>query len=99
MHARALQRRFAAISALCDIPFDVAILPANLIRYSELIAAGVDHIGFGLDAASQRIFERVKTGNWERSLTMILQTAQPIPAGPPCISSSGLGRRSVRWSR
>jgi len=33
------------------LPLDVAILPADMEQVAELIAAGADHVGFGLDAA------------------------------------------------
>jgi len=79
------------VRALCDIPFDVAILPASVEQVRELFAAGVDHVGFGLDAASQRVFERVKTGSWERSLEMIRQTALAFPGRAAVHLIAGLG--------
>jgi biotin synthase len=90
IHAQALAA-VKAIHAHCDIPFDVAILPANLAQVRELVEAGVDHIGFGLDAACQRVFERIKTGNWARSLDMIEQTARTYPGRAAVHLIVGLG--------
>ncbi len=90
IHAQALAV-VRAIRAQCAIPFDVAILPANLGQVQELIEAGVDHIGFGLDAASQAVFERVKTGYWARSLDMIQQTATAYPGRAAVHLIVGLG--------
>lgn len=57
------------------LPLDVAILPADMAQVAGLIAAGVDHLGFGLDAASKRVFQAVKGAHWDRMLDMIAQTA------------------------
>ena len=74
-----------------DIPIDVSILPQDLDEVAALLDAGVDHIGFGLDAASRRAFEFAKTGHWERSLTMIEQTAQQFPGRAAVHLIVGLG--------
>jgi biotin synthase-related radical SAM superfamily protein len=41
-----------------------------------LLEAGADHIGFGLDAACERVFRQVKGGNWARSLALLEETAR-----------------------
>jgi len=75
-----------AVRETCDVPIDAAILPRDMAQVEELMAAGVDHIGFGLDAACERVFQRVKGGSW-------------TPAMEPCISSSAWVRKSRRWPR
>jgi len=60
-------------------PVDAAILPKDLAQVEELLAAGVDHIGFGLDAACERVFQRIKGGSWARSLALIEEAAQRFP--------------------
>lgn len=74
-----------------DVPFDVAILPHDLGQVQQLLDAGADHIGFGLDAACERVFQRVKGGNWERSLVLIEETAQTFPGRGAVHLIVGLG--------
>ena len=68
-----------AVKAVSQVPFDVAILPQDLAQVRQLVEAGADHIGFGLDAACERVFRRVKGGNWARSLALIEETARTFP--------------------
>jgi biotin synthase len=68
-----------AVRETCDVPVDAAILPRGMAQVEELLAAGVDHIGFGLDAACERVFQRVKGGSWARSLSLIEEAARRFP--------------------
>jgi lipoyl synthase len=85
-----------AVKAACEVaavhlPFDVAILPRDLDQVRQLVDAGVDHIGFGLDAACERIFRRVKGGRWARSLDLIERTASTFPGRAAVHLIVGLG--------
>lgn len=80
-----------AIKAATDVPVDAAILPPMLDHVAELIAAGVDHIGFGLDAASERIFRHVKGNDWAQSLRLIEETARRYPGRAAAHLIVGLG--------
>jgi len=80
-----------AIRAATDVPLDAAILPPTMDHVTELIAAGVDHIGFGLDAAGERVFCRVKGGDWTRSLRLIKETARRYPGHAAAHLIVGLG--------
>jgi biotin synthase len=86
------------------LPFDVAILPHNLDQVRRLIEAGADHIGFGLDAACERVFRRVKGGNWTRSLDLIEGTARAFPGRAAVHLIVGLGETEremverVQWA-
>ena len=80
-----------AVRGACDVPVDAAILPKDIAQVEELLAAGVDHIGFGLDAACERIFQRVKGGNWARSLSLIEETARRFPGRGAVHLIVGLG--------
>jgi biotin synthase len=73
------------------VPFDVAILPRNLGEVRDLIEAGADHIGFGLDAACERVFHQVKGGNWRHSLALISEAAQAYPGRVALHLIVGLG--------
>jgi biotin synthase-related radical SAM superfamily protein len=61
------------------MPLSVAILPANMAQVEELIEAGVDSIGFGLDAAVERVFAEVKGPHWRHMLDIIATTAARLP--------------------
>jgi len=80
-----------AVKAATDVPLDVAILPPTLGHVAELIAAGVDHVGFGLDAASEAVFRRVKGSNWTRSLALIQESARHYPGRVAVHLIVGLG--------
>jgi biotin synthase len=57
----------------------MAILPASIGQVAELIEAGVDRIGLGLDAAVERIFAEVKGPHWRHMLEMVTATAERFP--------------------
>ena len=80
-----------AIKAATGVPLDAAILPPTMDHVAELIAVGVDHIGFGLDAASEQVFHRVKGGNWTRSLQLVEETACRYPGRATAHLVVGLG--------
>jgi biotin synthase len=80
-----------AVKAASGLPFDVAILPHSLDQVRQLLSAGADHIGFGLDAACEQVFSQAKGGNWARSLGMIEETAHAFPAQTAVHLICGLG--------
>jgi len=80
-----------AIRRATTLPLDVAILPADLAQVGELIATGVDHIGFGLDAACARVFAQVKGGHWTHLVQMIEETARRFPGRGALHLIVGLG--------
>jgi biotin synthase len=80
-----------AVHARSVLPFDVAILPHDLDQVRMLIEAGADHIGFGLDAACERVFRQVKGGNWARSLALIEGTSHSFPGRAALHLIVGLG--------
>jgi biotin synthase-related radical SAM superfamily protein len=73
------------------LPLDVAILPADMEQVAELIAAGADHVGFGLDAACARVFRQVKGQHWRRMCDVIAQTASQYPGRAAVHLIVGLG--------
>ncbi len=80
-----------AVRETCDVPLDAAILPQNMAQIEELLAAGVDHIGFGLDAACERVFQRAKGGSWVRTLSLIEKAARRFPGHVAVHLIVGLG--------
>lgn len=88
-------RLLERVKAACDAPFDVAILPRNLDEVHQLLDAGADHIGFGLDAACERVFRQVKGGDWEHSLTLVEGTARAHPGRAAVHLIAGLGETEL----
>jgi biotin synthase-related radical SAM superfamily protein len=94
-----------AVKAACDLPFDVAILPRDLGQVQQLIEAGADAIGFGLDAACERVFRQTKGGAWARSLALIEETARAFPGRAALHLIAGLGESEremverIQWAR
>jgi len=80
-----------AVRRTCDVPVDAAILPRDMAQVEELLAVGVDHIGFGLDAACERVFRRVKGGSWARILSLIEEAARRFPGHGAVHLMVGLG--------
>lgn len=93
------------VKATCDLPFDIAILPQDLDQVRQLLAAGADHIGFGLDAACERVFRQVKGGNWAHCLVLIEQTARAFPGQVALHLIVGLGESEremverIQWAQ
>jgi len=80
-----------AVKAASDVPFDVAILPHSLDQIRQLLDAGADHIGFGLDAVCERVFRQVKGGDWARSLALVEDAAHAFPGRAAVHLIVGLG--------
>ena len=93
-----------AVKAVSDVPFDIAILPHDLDQVRHLLDAGADHIGFGLDAACERVFRPVKGGDWERSLALVEGAARAFPGRAAVHLIVGLGETEremverVQWA-
>jgi len=84
-------RVLLAVKDVCDAPFDVAILPRDLDQVRRLVEAGADHIGFGLDAASERVYRQVKGGSWARHVGLVEDTARSFPGRAAVHLIVGLG--------
>jgi biotin synthase len=95
--AHAFEQALAVVRALRGarggppLPVDVAFLPHDLDQVRQMIEAGVDHLGFGLDAACERVFRQVKGGSWSRSLALIEETARSFPGHAALHLIVGLG--------
>jgi biotin synthase-related radical SAM superfamily protein len=88
-----------AIRAVSDVPVDAAILPRGVGQVEQLLAAGVDHVGFGLDAASARVFHLVKSRDWNEALALIEATARQFPGRSAVHLIVGLGETEAEMTR
>jgi len=93
-----------AVREMAAVPLDVAILPHDVEQVRQLVAAGADHIGFGLDAACARVFRQVKGGSWARSLALIGDTVRAFPGQAAVHLIVGLGEteremvQRIQWA-
>jgi lipoyl synthase len=87
-----------ALRAPVRLPIDASILPESISAADELIAAGVDHIGFGLDAATATVFERVKGGSPVRYTRLIESLATRAPGRAAVHLIAGLGETELEMA-
>jgi biotin synthase-related radical SAM superfamily protein len=87
-HTLALLR---AVKEASDLPFDVAILPRDHDQVRQLLDVGADHVGFGLDAACEHVFRRVKGSSWRGSLALVRESAGTFPGRVALHLIVGLG--------
>lgn len=80
-----------ALRAEVPLPVDVAIIPRDLDQVRDLLEAGVDHIGFGLDAATPDLFRRVKGRAWEPVARTLEEAARTFPGRIAAHCIVGLG--------
>jgi biotin synthase len=88
-----------AVRGVCDLPVDAAILPHNVGQVEALLSVGVEHIGFGLDAACEQVFRQVKKArpeqsrrsDWERNLKLVEEAARRFPGHVAVHLIVGLG--------
>ena len=88
---RTLETVRAIKKAVPDLPVDAAILPRNFGQVEVLLEAGVDHIGIGLDAANQGVFERVKGSHWDHVWASIEGMSERYPGQVSVHVIVGLG--------
>lgn len=61
------------------LPLSIAIYLRTLEQVESFIARGIDRIGFGLDAACERVFRRVKGEHWASMVDLIESAARRYP--------------------
>lgn len=79
------------LRACLDLPVDVSILPPSVEAADRLIAAGVDHVGLGIDAATEPLFARVKGGSMARYTLVLGALAERHPGSAAVHLIAGLG--------
>jgi len=62
-----------------SLPLSVAVYLRTLDQVDALMDRGVDRIGFGLDAASERVFRQVKGAHWPSMVSLIEAAARRHP--------------------
>ena len=74
-----------------SLPVNVAVRVRDVRQAGEFLEAGVDRLGFGLDAACERVFQEVKGPGWARTLSTIEDTARSYPGRASVHLIVGLG--------
>ncbi|MGI6208693.1 MAG: radical SAM protein [Anaerolineae bacterium] len=74
-----------------SLPVDASVLPPSPQAADALIEAGVDHIGFGVDAATMSVFRAVKGPGWEQYRGLIEHVAERHPGRAAVHLIAGLG--------
>jgi biotin synthase-related radical SAM superfamily protein len=74
-----------------SMPVNVAILIQDAGQGATFLEAGVDRLGFGLDAACEHVFRAVKGRGWARTLTTIEEVARRYPGRASVHLIVGLG--------
>lgn len=92
-----------ALRAEVPLPVDVAIIPRDADQVRELLEAGADHIGFGLDAATPDLFRQVKGRAWEPAARVLEEAARAFPGRIAAHLIVGLGEteremvQTIQW--
>lgn len=73
------ERAIAALSEACDVPICVSIAPRNPDDVGRLLAAGAQRVTIALDAACERVYDRVKGGAWAQTLSLLTECAALYP--------------------
>jgi len=95
----ALTGLVAAIRGRVTLPLDTSALPPDSAAADALIGAGVDHIGFGVDAATPEVFRRVKGPGWDRYQALIKHVARNHPGRAAVHLIAGLGETEQEFLR
>lgn len=67
------------IKKTSDIPICVSAKVKNKQELLALAEMGVDKIGLALDAASERVYQQTKTGDWQETIGQIEEAAVLLP--------------------
>jgi len=79
------------IKSACQVPVDISFLPRDMGQAEALFGAGLDHLGFGLDAAAEHVFRKVKGGSWTRIWELMETIAHRFPGHVAAHLIVGLG--------
>ena len=90
-HWRRILDAVRRIRQATSLPLNVAFLPTELQQVEALLEAGVERVGFGLDAACERVFRQVKGLHWDRMVTMVQEAARQFPGRVSVHLMAGLG--------
>jgi biotin synthase len=88
------ERALRVVRKVCEaisLPTNIAILIRDVEQAAALYGAGIDRIGFGLDAACERVYRQTKGSGWSRTLATIEAVARQYPGRASVHLIVGLG--------
>ncbi len=77
-----LEQSVQAVSALtdaCGVPICVSVAPRNPDDVGRLLEAGAQRVTIALDAACERVYDRVKGGTWAQTLSLLTRCGALYP--------------------
>ena len=74
-----------------DVPICVSSVLGNLDEVGGLLAMGADRVSIPLDAATEEVYRRTKTGSFRRTLDLIREAAGAYPGRISTHLIAGLG--------
>ncbi len=77
-----LEHTIAAVRGLAErspVPISASVMPRRLDYVADLLEAGVERVTIALDAATEAVFRRCKSGNFRRVLTLLEASAAAYP--------------------
>jgi len=91
-------RLVAQLKAALPLPVDASLLPPNASAIDEAFAAGLDHLGFGLDAASEAVFAATKGSGWAHYRSAIWLAAERYRGRAAAHLIAGLGESELEMA-
>ncbi|NLG52017.1 MAG: radical SAM protein [Chloroflexi bacterium] len=73
------ERAVSTLARACEIPICVSVAPRNPEDVGRLLAAGAQRVTIALDAACERVYDRVKGGSWAQTLSLLTECAALYP--------------------
>ncbi len=67
------------LAQACDMPICISVAPRNTEDVGRLLAAGAQRVTIALDAACERVYDRVKGGMWSNTLALLAESARLYP--------------------
>jgi len=86
--ARCLVRKIRLAST---VPLCVCIRTGGLRLFEELLALGAERVTLALDAASERVYNRIKGRDWQKTLDLLQSAARRYPGHVGTHVIAGLG--------
>lgn len=78
----AIERAMAAVRRLagcCQVPICASAMPRDLDDVAALLEAGAERVTIALDAATEAVYRRVKSGSYARILALLEEAAARFP--------------------
>jgi len=89
----------ARLRAQLALPVDVSALPPSHAAMEALFGTGIDHLGFGVDAATEAVFKATKGDGWSKYRSLIMAAIRDYPDRVAVHLIVGLGESEAEMCR